>query len=173
MKLDRSRRIPPALRALLALLWGGVCACILAAPALAARGHLLAAAFLYSLFSPICHQYSARCFSLFGRQWAVCHRCSGIYFGLLVASFLPYELSIIREPRRRRIWVACATAPMLLDVFMQLIGLWAGSATGRFTSGVLFGLMLSSLLAPALVEFLQQAPWRRGHRDIGALGGLS
>ncbi len=173
MKFDRSRRIPPALRAILALLWGGVCAGILAAPALAARGHSLAAALLYSLFSPICHQSSARCFSLLGRQWAVCQRCSGIYFGLLVASFLPHELSIIREPRGRRIWVACATAPMLLDVFMQFTGFWAGTAACRFASGLLFGLMLSSLLAPALVESLQRAPWRRGHRDIGALGGLS
>lgn len=173
MEHDTSRTIPRALRAFLALFWGGVCAGFLAAPLLEALGHSPAAAFLYALFSPVCHQNPERSFSLFGHPWAVCHRCSGIYLGLFLASFLPFELGIVRSPNLRRLWVACATAPMLFDVFLQLTGIWSGGPASRFATGLVFGAMLSSLLAPGLVDFLKQPPWRRNRLNTGALGGLS
>jgi len=86
MNLGSLRTIPVAPRLFLAALWGIICSAILAAPLLATFGHLLPAALLYSSFSPVCHQDPGRSFELLGHQLAVCHRCSGIYFGLFLAS---------------------------------------------------------------------------------------
>jgi len=38
--------------------------------------------FLYSFFSPVCHQLPERCFNLFGEPVGVCARCLGIYCGV-------------------------------------------------------------------------------------------
>ena len=174
MKRGTLPAIPLAPRLLLPFLWGGVCASFLAAPLLAANGHRLAAALLYSLFSPVCHQDPARSFALCSLPWAVCHRCAGIYAGLLLVSLLPFEIAFVtRDPRARRLWVAGASAPMLLDALLPLAGVWTSNAVSRFVTGLLFGAMLSSLLAAAVTELINEAPWRRKRLDAGALGGPS
>jgi uncharacterized membrane protein len=142
-------------RFLLILLSGGLALSTVAAPLLARRGHPFAAAFLYLLYSPVCHQLPQRSFALQGFPWAVCSRCAGIYFGLFAGSLLPLSgfldsLSGVR----RRIYVLAASAPLVLDVFLPYAGLWFSSPASRFASGFVFGGMLMSLLVPGAGEFL-------------------
>jgi uncharacterized membrane protein len=160
------RPIPRSVRIFLVAFWGILCAAIAAAPLLQARGHDAAASWLHGIFSAVCHQDSARSFAVLGNPCAVCQRCSGIYLGLFFASLFPWELRLVRSPlRARRLWVAGATAPMLLDVLLSWTGLWAGSALARTATGALFGAMLASFLGPALGEIAAQA--RRSRQRVG------
>jgi uncharacterized membrane protein len=172
MKRPRPRKIPLSIRSSVAILWSVVCAAFLAAPLLEATGHKWAAALLYALFSPVCHQSPSRSFAFFGHSWAVCHRCSGIYSGLLLGSLVPFGWnSILQSPRLRRLWVICGTAPLLIDVMLQWSGIRTNTAVSRSLTGLLFGAMLSSLVLPALAEFREDA--RRRHPRMGSIGGTS
>lgn len=174
MKRGPLRTIMLAPRFLLAAFWAGLCTAFLAAPLLEARGELRVAALLYAFFSPVCHQDPTRSFRLLGHPWAVCHRCSGIYLGLFLVSLLPFHWTFHSdEPRRRRFWVLCAIAPMLLDVLLPLTGICTNTPLSRFGTGLIFGAMLSSLLVPALGEFIHEARWKRSRLDANALGGIS
>jgi uncharacterized membrane protein len=174
MKRRPLRTIPLIPRILLPLLWGGLSAAFLAAPLLHARGHFGAAALLNALFSPVCHQDPGRSFTFCGQPWAVCHRCSGIYFGLFLGSLLPFELSVILDsPRRRRFCVLLATLPLLLDALMPLSGIWLNTPVSRLATGLLFGIMISSLLGPGLGELLGGFRWKRNRFDANAVGGFS
>lgn len=167
-----SRRTSLAIRATLAALWAFVCVAILAAPILQARGHVFASSMFYALFAPVCHQNPARSFTIFGHSWAVCQRCSGIYLGLFLASWVPFEMNgILDSISRRRIWVLCGTAPLILDVFLQSAGLWTNTPVSRFITGLLFGIMLSSLAVPALAELAER--FLMEHPRGGALRGHS
>ncbi len=169
----RLRTTPHATGVWLAVFWGAICAGFLSAPLLQAYGNSDSAALLYSFFSSVCHQDPTRSFSLLGHACAVCHRCAGIYVGLFLVSLIP-DLAgeLILVPHRRRCWVACATAPMLLDVFLPLAGFWTSTAISRFVTGWLFGAMLASLLKPALAELLWEVARARGRLHGNPRGGM-
>ena len=147
-------------RILLAAVWASLCLSMIAAPLLSARGCEPAATLLYLFFSPVCHQVPERSFLISGHAWAVCHRCAGIYFGLLLAA-VSGNLFIGRFLQARRSWALAASLPLLLDALLPHAGLWNSSGTSRFLSGALFGIMASSLLVLGVTELLQEAPWRR------------
>jgi uncharacterized membrane protein len=174
MNQNKFRKIPLAPRILLASFWTGIGAAACAAPMILAAGHPRAAAWLYALFSPVCHQDPSRSFVLFGHPCAICHRCMGIYLGLFLISWLPFEFSILLDPpQRRRLWVCAATAPLVLDVFAPLTGLWSNTPASRFVTGLLFGMMLSSLLVPAMGDFIREMRCRIKRLDADAIGGVS
>ena len=161
------------LRVFFALFWGCVCLAFISAPLLEAGGGRLAGGMLRAFFSLICHQDAARCFTLLGHPWAVCHRCSGIYFGLFLFSLLPLQWNVIvDEPVVRRVWVVAAAIPLLLDALLPFAGLWVNTAASRLATGGLFGCMLSSLLVPALADVVRAMPWQRVGSGAHAQGGL-
>jgi len=146
-------------RARLALtaLWGALCLLILAAPLAAAFSTAPVSSFIRLLFSPVCHQLPERSFALLGHPWAVCHRCAGIYLGLLAASlFSPVTRMASLGPAPRRALVAAATLPLLADFLLTLADIWAGTPASRFTTGFLFGFLLSTLLVAGVAELLQE-----------------
>lgn len=154
-------RARTAVRAALLVIWGSLSFMAVAAPYCAAHSLDAFAATLYLFFAPVCHQDPGRCFSLGGYSWALCHRCSGIYFGTFLASLSPLgSLSMLRSPGQRRMWVIGASAPLLLDALLPYIGVWINTPWSRFSSGLLFGVMLSTLLLPGLTEFLEETLWR-------------
>src|SRR6266487_3566794 len=114
-------------------------------PSLAAAGHVLLSALVYAVFSPICHQMPERSFELLGFPWAVCHRCSGIYLGVLFAAVfytaIPRRLT---SHETRRYWVVAATATLVVDVGLTAAGVWDNVPLSRLCTGFLFGAMLSS-----------------------------
>jgi uncharacterized membrane protein len=175
LAMDRSmlRKIPLAPRVLLSFLWGGLCTALVSAPWLASHGYTRGAALMYALFSPVCHQDAARSFAFFGHPCAVCHRCAGIYVALFLTSLVPFELGfLIHSLRRRRFWILAATAPLVLDFLAPFTGIWTNTAGSRFVTGLLFGIMLSSLLVPAIAEFMDEVRSRFSGARSDALGGL-
>jgi len=155
-----------------AFLWSGLCAGVLAAPWLASQGRSDAAALLYALFSPVCHQDPARSFAVFHFPLAVCHRCCGIYTGLLLASLLPLDFrAFFHDPGKRRRLVGAAAAPLLLDVVLPHTGLWTNTQSSRFLTGLIFGAMAGVLLAMAGADIFRDVRMRRNHLNVDALGG--
>ncbi len=138
-------------------LTGGLSLSIVGAPFFSAHGRPLLGAALYVLFSPICHQLPQRSFSLCGYAWAVCQRCSGIYFGMFAcAMLLPARWwGSSLHAGRRRVWALAAAAPLLADALLPQVRLWTSTPATRFATGALFGVMLTTLLLPGITEFLR------------------
>jgi len=157
---------------MLAAVWGTVCAAVVAAPVLSLLSLHAAACAIYLAFSCICHQIPERSFALFNYPLPVCHRCAGLYLGMLLGSFFRMN-ALHRSARSRRICIAGTMAAMLLDAAAPAAGLWAGAPAGRFATGLLFGIVIASVLVRGLAEFLREAPWRRLPMHISLLkGGL-
>jgi len=146
-------------RFLLAATWGALCVMIVAAPILSSHSYTKASAFFYVSFSFFCHQIQERSFSLCGHALAVCHRCSGIYLGFFLGSFVDAGF-LLRFLRSRRISVLAATIPMLFDIVFSQTGFWPGAGMIRFLTGLLFGILISPLLVRGLTELLSESPRR-------------
>jgi uncharacterized membrane protein len=140
-------------RVVLILLWTTIILAAVAAPCLKASGMRGPAAALYLLTAPVCHQNPARSFSCYGYGWAVCHRCSGIYAGLLLGAFCSQLLSVFwYDVRRRRIGTLAGILPVFLDYALPFAGVWVNTPASRFASGMAFGLAAGVLLVPAVAE---------------------
>jgi len=140
--------------------WGILCALILAAPVLARHSCHSVASVLYFFFSPLCHQIPARSFKLCGYPLAVCHRCSGIYLGMFLGTFFGNR-TIQNCMNARRVLVLCAIVPISLDALASFAGFWTGFALIRFSTGLLFGTLISPLFVCAFTEFLNEAQWQK------------
>jgi uncharacterized membrane protein len=130
-----------------------------AAPLLASGPYPLPGGFLYLSFAQVCHQNPERSFFLRGHPFAVCHRCSGIYFGLLIGSLLGGILRHLAiDAVRRRRWVIAGAVPLVVDALAPMAGLWINTPLTRAATGVLFGIMVSSLLHAAAAELFDPEP---------------
>ncbi len=154
--MNTSDEASRAARLLLLIIAGMLVSSILGAPFLSRHGHPLLGAMMYLLFSPVCHQMPQRSFILEGLPWAVCERCAGIYLGLFAGSLLPARWWAASLPAdRRRLWALCAATPLTLDALLPYTGLWVNTVASRFSTGLLFGVMLMTLLLPGAAEFLR------------------
>ena len=113
--------------------------------------------FLYSFYSPICHQIDARSFHLFGEKIGVCSRCSSIYFGFLLSlAFYPFFQQLHAPAFPKRHWIALAVFPMLIDVLTNFAGIHDSTLLTRAITGSLFGIILPFYLIPPLLEGIAQ-----------------
>jgi uncharacterized membrane protein len=141
-------------RVILAVIWGALIIAVLSAPLLISGRFPMPAFFTYLPFSFLCHQMPERSFMLFNYPLAVCHRCSGIYFGLFLGTLLlPFFLHI--QSRAWRICIIYATAFMALDVLIPFTGLWGGFWLCRFTTGLFFGAAAAPFAVMGLDEILK------------------
>ena len=103
-------------------------------------------------FAPLCHQLAERSFHISRAPLAVCHRCSGIYAGLVVgAALLPAirdrSLALARHDR----WlVLAAVVPPALDWGGDVLGVWTNTAFTQTATGAWFGLLIGVLFARSL-----------------------
>ena len=63
--------------------------------------------------------------------------------------------------KARRFFVLGAIVPISLDALASFAGFWTGFALIRFSTGLLFGTLISPLFVCAFTEFLNEAPWRK------------
>lgn len=133
------------------------------AAALAATAVLLAAVLAPPFLSPIvraplvagfhvlCHQLPERSFFLDGVQLAACHRCTGIYAGLVLGVL---ELLLWRPGAWGKgaegLALLVAVTPAALDWSGEALGLWPGSAASRVATGLWFGAIAGFLFARAV-----------------------
>ncbi len=151
-----TRTLANPARIFLIILWGVLCCLIFLAPLLAAHSnHPFFAALLYLFFAPVCHQNGARSFHIAGHALTVCHRCTGIYLGLLLGSLVPIgRLPLYSSARGRRLLVFVSTVPLILDVALPFVGVWTNGPVSRAITGLIFGAMLSTLLVSGVAEIV-------------------
>jgi uncharacterized membrane protein len=120
-----------------AALW---CAAIIVAP-LAPSASLGP---VYAFFSLICHQEPERSWMLFGHPLPVCIRCSGIYFGFLLA------LMFRRQPAV--VWLKVALALTVSEVAMEW--LVVESVLARTITALILGAAIAPFVRVGVEEML-------------------
>jgi uncharacterized membrane protein len=110
---------------------------------------------LYTLYSTICHQFHSRSFQIHGASFAVCIRCTAIYFGFFIA--LPVlRFSIVFREKQfppAMILTLCAV-PIALDGFLSFTHFYEPSVISRVITGGIFGIGLALLLHSSLSELI-------------------
>ena len=126
---------------------------ILGAPVLKAGGYQSVSTPIYHFFSFICHQLPERSFHVEGEKFAVCSRCFGVYFGLLLG-FLIYPLwrSIDEIDPLPRFWLFLSLIPIGIDWTLGIFGIWENTFASRFITGLILGIACATFMMPALVE---------------------
>lgn len=136
-------------------------ALIIGAPLAQANEQSFVAGALYQTFSHLCHQQPERSYYIAGHQFAVCARCTGIYFGFTGAALsypLLRSLRSTNTPDRK--WVFIATIPLAIDFGLKFLGIWENTHSSRFFTGALLGGVAVFYVVPALAELSQRLPRR-------------
>jgi uncharacterized membrane protein len=132
------------------------CSAIILAPVfVSSSGALLkeAGKILYAFFRPICHQLDARSFSVDGRPFGVCSRCSAIYFSFLIGTLIyPAARSIGKSEIPSRWSLALSCVPMIIDAFPWRFGLYEATLATRAISGSIAGFALAFFIVPAAIQ---------------------
>ncbi len=132
------------------------CLAILAVPLLAASDSSLAQAaggFLKECFGRVCHQIPDRSFHLAGEPLGVCIRCTSIYAGFLLGSFLLPLLVRRLTSRISARWILLGAAvPTAADAMLNLLGLVTSSELMRMLTGGLLGCALAFVLVPLMTR---------------------
>jgi uncharacterized membrane protein len=126
---------------------------IVIAPLASTRGSSSVALTIYQAFSHLCHQLPERSFFIGGQKFAVCTRCTGIYFGFAAAA-LSYPLlrSLRRTDTPARKWLFVAATPLGVDFFLGFFGLVENTHWSRFVTGAILGAAVVFYVLPGLVE---------------------
>jgi uncharacterized membrane protein len=112
---------------------------------------------LYGLVSPVCHQIEARSFTVAGLPFAVCARCTAVYFGFLAGVLLfPILRSVERPVYPPRWLVGVAVLPMVTDVILGWTGIHGVSAGSRLMTGGVFGVIAPFVVLPALIDAVRE-----------------
>jgi len=104
--------------------------------------------FLYTFFSPVCHQLPERCFHLFAEPVGVCTRCLGIYcgfsLGLLLWPFIPgLRRVLLNRPRIMLLFII----PTGLDLLLE------NTHASRYFSGLIASFPVALFVWIAVEQF--------------------
>jgi uncharacterized membrane protein len=136
----------------------GLVSLILVAPIAAADGHNGLAFAIYRAFGTMCHQIPERSYFIDGHKFAVCSRCTGIYFGftftLLLYPLVRSLRSIATPPRSLLI---LATLPLAIDFSLTFFGFWENTHTSRLLTGALLGSVSVFYVMPGIADLSLRA----------------
>jgi uncharacterized membrane protein len=120
--------------------------------------------FLYRFYGAVCHQIDSRSFHLNGHSFAVCIRCTAIYFGFFL-SLLGIRIfsGIHRRTFNPIIVLAISSVPMLLDVLCSFLPWYGITPMSRIFTGSIFGVGLALLLHRSLTEFISSLLFSKSH----------
>ncbi|MDZ7342831.1 MAG: DUF2085 domain-containing protein [candidate division KSB1 bacterium] len=133
------------------------CLLIVAAPLFAAHDYPSLAGIIYFFFHKICHQIPERSFFLWGKQLAVCSRCTGLYLGFWLAALvypLLFRLKQVIYPPRWILWLA--VVPIAFDLFADALGVLENSFLSRLISGIILGGAALFFVLPGLLSMHNQ-----------------
>jgi uncharacterized membrane protein len=140
---------------------------IVVAPVALARGRVLAAFVLYEMFGRVCHQIPERAFYIEGHPFAVCARCTGIYFGFALGMLLyPLARSLRRGDAPARKWLLIALAPTLLDFALGFSGVWENTHLSRSVTGALLGGAVAFYVVPGLMDLSRMSFNRSSRKGV-------
>lgn len=115
------------------------------------QGNLFAYHFIKFFYSPVCHQKIEKSFSCNHLEFMVCARCTGIYFGALVAAFLnllPVSVSISKR------LLVYSFIPILCDVILFNLGVYNYSKIIAFITGNIFGATVFIFIFEIIKDYL-------------------
>lgn len=149
---DQARRVWAA-SAIAVLAWVTL---IVIAPVMLFTGFNSVSSPLYTFFSYICHQMPERSLYLAGHQMAVCSRCFGVYFGLLLGMIAyPVWRSVEETEPIPRFWLFASLIPITIDWSLTVFGIWENTHGSRLVTGLVLGFACSTFIVPALVEVVR------------------
>jgi len=91
---------------------------------------------LKKVYSTVCYQDDLKTFTIFGKKLFVCIRCTGIYLGALLFSFILIFLKKIKISSG--LFLASLSA-MISDVILYSTGIFNYSKYFAFLTGFIFG----------------------------------
>jgi len=91
---------------------------------------------LKKIYSTVCHQDDLKTFTVSGEKLFVCIRCTGIYLGALLFSFIAIFLKRIRISKK--LFLAGLSA-IIADVVTYSSGIFSYSKNFAFVTGIFFG----------------------------------
>jgi len=91
------------------------------------------------LYSTVCHQENMKCISIDNKSMLVCARCTGIYFGALIAAIS--SLVLLRQLTNKRL-LLFSIIPLLTDVFLVSLGIYSYSKSLAFITGIISGCII-------------------------------
>jgi uncharacterized membrane protein len=131
------------------------CAGIILAPIITfvyPTGHA-AADILYRVYGVVCHQIDTHSFHINNHSFAVCIRCTAIYFGFLIAVLgIRFSLTVYNKKYNPIVVLLCSSVPMLLDVVCSFTPFYEITTLSRSITGVIFGIGMALLLHRSLTE---------------------
>jgi uncharacterized membrane protein len=103
-------------------------------------------------FRHLCHQLPGRSFVVDGTPLTVCHRCTGIYAGLVLGTL---ALPLIRSRAQR--WAAhdrwvllAAVLPAVIDWGGDVLDVWSNTVGTRVVTGLWLGAIVGFVFARSL-----------------------
>jgi len=134
---------------------------VIGAPLAEANGQRTLAVAIYGAFSRLCHQLPERSFFIAGHQFAVCARCTGLYFGFTVVTMCyPLVRALRRTDTPPRRWLFMAAVPLAIDFALGFFGIWENTHLSRFLTGALLGSVAVFYVMPGLLD-LNLKEWRQ------------
>lgn len=131
----------------------GLVSLILVAPIAAAGGHNGLAFAIYRAFGTMCHQIPERSYFIDGHKFAVCARCTGIYFGFAFTLLLyPLVRSLRSTATPPRSLLILAAFPLAIDFSLTFFGFWENTHTSRLLTGALLGSVSVFYVMPGIVD---------------------
>lgn len=142
----------------------GLVSLILVAPIAAAGGHNGLAFAIYRAFGTMCHQMPARSYFIDSHKFAVCSRCTGIYFGFAFTLLLyPLVRSLRSTATPPRSLLILATLPLAIDFSLTFFGFWENTHTSRLLTGALLGSVSVFYVMPGIVDVSLRSLTTRTH----------
>lgn len=109
--------------------------------------------FIYSIFSPVCHQIASRSFYFLGQPLAVCARCLGIYSGVIIGVVLyPFLRGFRRVALPQTKIFILVSLPIVMDTLGNFARLWETLNEVRFATGLLWGAILPFYFITGLAD---------------------
>ena len=119
----------------------------------AASGNADLADGIYRAFAAFCHQLPERSYFIDGHKFAVCSRCTGIYFGFAFTLLLyPLVRSLRNAAFPERRWLILATVPLAIDWSLTFFGIWENTHTSRLVTGLLLGGTAVFYVMPGIID---------------------
>ncbi len=148
-----------AITSAVVFVWVGA---IITTPLFLSEGFAAASTPIYTFFSYICHQIPERSLHIAGHQMAVCSRCFGVYFGLLVGILVyPLWRHVDEIEAIPRVWLFLSLIPITIDWTLTVFGFWENTHLSRFVTGAILGAACATYIVPALVEIIRNFSYRR------------
>ena len=114
-------------------------------------------AFLYDFYAKNCHQEDERSFHILGNQLGVCSRCTVIYFGFLLSTFIYPFVRKLNNFELPALWILLAGVALIgIDAGLDIFDIWKNTFLSREITGSILGLILPFFIIPGSLRIIEE-----------------